>query len=211
MDFNLFATKGNLILSKNTLRLSKQGYELLDKKRTILINEMMSLISVADEIQKQINVTFAQAYASLQHANIAIGISSVRQISSAIPVDDSIRIRFRSVMGVEVPEITETPSHTLRPAYGFMNTMTTLDEAYLKFDQVRKLTVRLAEIETAVYRLATNIKKTQKRANALKNIIIPRYEQVVSDIASVLEEKDREEFTRLKVIKNKKEKEKKIS
>ena len=69
---------------------------------------------------------------------------------------------------------------------------------------MKRLTIRLAEIENAVYRLAMNIKKTQRRANALKNIIIPRYEGIVSNIQNVLEEKDREEFTRLKVIKRQK-------
>ena len=53
----------------------------------------------------------------------------------------------------------------------------------------------------AAYRLAMNIRKTQKRANALKNITIPTYTVLVKDISNALEEKEREEFTRLKVIK----------
>lgn len=203
MDFSLFPTKGNLIVAKNTLKLSRQGYELLDKKRTILINEMMSLIKTADELQAQIDVTFKEAYAALQNANIAIGISSVWHITGAIPIEDDINIRFKSVMGVEVPEVTYEKKD-LTPAYGFLNTGVTLDEAYKKFDKVRKLTINLAMIENAVYRLATNIKRTQKRANALKNIIIPRYQNMVIEIQNVLEEKDREDFTRLKVIKNQK-------
>ena len=77
-----------------------------------------------------------------------------------------------------------------------------MDEAYAKFYKVKRLTIQLSEIENAVYRLANNIKSTQKRANALKNIIIPRYERLTSHIQNVLEEKEREEFTRLKVIKN---------
>ena len=78
----------------------------------------------------------------------------------------------------------------------------------IKFNEVKNLTIRLAEIENSVYRLASNIKKTQKRANSLKNIMIPRYEKISSDIQNVLEEKEREEFTRLKVIKNGKNKQK---
>jgi len=200
---SVFATKGNLIVTKNSLKLSKQGYELLDKKRTILINEMMRLIKVADKIQSNIDSTFTKAYQALQNANIVEGISMVRQIAKAVPVDDSISIRFRSVMGVEIPEISYS-EQALAPTYGFMGVVIALDEAYQHFENVRRLTIQLAEIETAVYRLAVNIKKTQKRANALKNIIIPRYEEIVSNITNVLEEKDREEFTRLKVIKRQK-------
>lgn len=203
MAETVFATKGNLMTVKNSLKLSTQGYELLDKKRTILINEMMRLIKVADKIQSQIDSTFTKAYQALQKANVVEGISMVRQISQAIPVDNSISIRFRSVMGVEIPEISYKEQH-ISPTYGFMGVVIALDEAYVHFEQVRRLTLQLAEIETAVYRLAVNIKKTQKRANALKNMIIPRYETIVHDITNVLEEKDREEFTRLKVIKKQK-------
>ncbi len=64
-------------------------------------------------------------------------------------------------------------------------------------------------IENAAYRLASNIKKTQKRANALQNITIPMYENLVYTISNALEEKEREEFTRLKVIKQMKEKKEK--
>ena len=70
-----------------------------------------------------------------------------------------------------------------------------------EFEKVKKLTLRLASIETAAFRLATNIKKTQKRANALKNITIPKFKSLAFDIQNSLEEKEREEFTRLKVIK----------
>lgn len=54
MDPNSFPTKGNLILAKNSLALAKQGYELMDKKRNILIRELMELIDKADKIQGEI-------------------------------------------------------------------------------------------------------------------------------------------------------------
>lgn len=203
MAETVFATKGNLMMMKNSLKLSKQGYELMDKKRTILINEMMRMISEAEEIQSQIDSTFKNAYAALQNANITEGISMVKDIAEAIPIDNSISIRFRSVMGVEIPEVSYN-EHELHPSYGFMSSVIALDEAYEYFEKVRRLTLKLAEVETAVYRLAVNIRKTQKRANALKNIIIPKYTAVINNIVNVLDEKEREEFTRLKVIKRQK-------
>ncbi len=203
MDVTLFPTKGNLIQAYNTLKLSRQGYELLDKKRNILINEMLQLIDKAEKIQSQIDVTFKDAYSALQMANITIGISNVEQIGHAIPIEEDINIKFKGIMGVEIPIVTGG-EEIEQPGYGFFRTSVSLDDAYVKFEKVKRLTVELAEVENAVYRLATNVKRTQKRANALKNIMIPKYEKITKDIQGALEEKEREEFTRLKVIKESK-------
>jgi len=110
-------------------------------------------------------------------------------------------ITYRSVMGVEIPLVSLTPE-PIRLHYGFSLTNSLLDEAYFRFYAVKLLTAQLAEIENGVYRLAYAIKKIQKRANALKNVIIPRQESEVKFIADVLDERDREEFSRLKVIKS---------
>lgn len=200
MDPNTFPTKGNLILAKNSLELSKQGYDLMDKKRNILIRELMELIAEATDIQNEIDTTFTNAYRALQKANIQMGIHAVEEIAAGIPVEDSIRIKRRSVMGTEIPKV-EYEKKDLKPAYSFYGTKMSLDEACQQFEMVKELTIRLAEIENSAYRLAYNIKKTQKRANALSNITIPKYENLVKEIQEYLEEKEREEFTRLKVIK----------
>ncbi len=200
MDITLFPTKGNLIQAQNTLKLSQQGYELLDKKRNILINEMMALIDKSEEIQSQIDTTFTEAYRALQMANVTIGINTVEQIGHAIPIEEKIKIKSKSIMGVEIP-IVKMKDQEIQSRYGFFRTSVALDEAYIKFHKVKELTVELAEIENSVYRLAHSIQRTQKRANALKNVMIPRYEQITRNIQNALEEKEREEFTRLKVIK----------
>lgn len=200
MNKNVAPTKGNLMTVKNTLKLSKQGYEMLDKKRNILIREMMLLIEEAKDIQANIEATFAEAYRSLSAANLVMGVEHVDLIMHAIVVDESIDIKLRSVMGVEIPTARIGKTQKSLP-YELYTTNSALDEAFIKFSEVKKLTVRLAEIENAVYRLAMNIKKTQKRANALKNITIPLYEGLSKQISDSLEEKEREEHTRLKIIK----------
>lgn len=200
MDPNTFPTKGNLILAKNSLELSRQGYELMDKKRNILIRELMDLIAEASDIQEEIDTAFTNAYRALQKANIQMGIHEVEKISLSVPVEESIRIKRRSVMGTEIPKV-EYEEKDSTPAYSFYHTKMSLDEACQQFEKVKHLTIRLAEIENSAYRLAYNIKKTQKRANALSNITIPRYERLTKEIQEYLEEKEREEFTRLKVIK----------
>lgn len=198
-------TKGNLIIAKNTLALSKTGYGLLDKKRNILIREMMNLIDAAKALQSKIESTFTNAYSALEQANIDIGIETVEKIGYAMAVEDSLEIKFRSVMGVEIP-IVMLDEQPIKPDYGMKNTGSALDEAVVSFIKVKYLTRQLAQIETSVYRLADSIKKTQKRANALKNIMIPRYEEETKNIQNALDEKEREEFSRLKVIKSQKEK-----
>ncbi len=203
MENTLFPTKGNLIIAKSTLALSRQGYDLLDKKRNILMREMMARIDETKELQNEIDRTFADAYKSLERLNVVFGIERVDEISHAIAEEDSIDVNFTSVMGVELPKVSYEKKPVL-PQFGFYRTKSSLDNAYLKFSRVKDLTIKLAEVENSVYRLAVNIKKTQKRANALKNVTIPRYEAIVHHIQNVLEEKEREEFTRLKVIKRNK-------
>ena len=189
---NLLPTKGNLIAAKRSRMLAQTGYELMDRKRNILIRELMGMMDTAKELQGQIDAVFTE-YTALQAANIRLGICD--RIAEAVDVDDSLTLRYRSVMGVELPRIPGQ-SPPPRPEYGMGDTCSELDECYLKFYRVKELTRRLA-----IYRLADAIKKTQKRANALQNIVIPGLDGTIRFITDALEEKEREEFARLKVIK----------
>ena len=160
----------------------------------------MNLNEEAKAIQSEINDTFTNAYEALQQANIEVGIHYVQEISHAVPIESSIRIKTRSIMGTEIPKVEYTPDEA-GPSYGFYSTRESVDRAREGFLKVKELTIKLSMVENAAYRLAMNIRKTQKRANALKNITIPTYTALVKDISYALEEKEREEFTRLKVIK----------
>lgn len=197
-------TKGNLIATKKSLELAKVGYDLLDKKRNILIQEMMALVNEAEDVQSKIDETYSKAYLALQKANITLGICD--EISSAVPEETSLQLSYRSVMGVEIPivSVNEDFDEPKIP-FGLYMSNSALDEAHLAFDAVKRLTTRLAEVENSVYRLADSIKKTQKRANALKNIMIPRFESTVKFISDAIDEKEREDFSRLKVIKRRKD------
>lgn len=201
MDPREFPTKGNLMLAKNSLALARQGYDLMDKKRNVLLKELMALIDEAKEIQEQIDSTFTKAYACLQRANIEHGISKVQQLAFTVPIEESIRIQTRSIMGTESPHVKYDEKEN-NLTYSFSTTSESIDIAREAFREVKDLTIKLSMVENSAYRLASNIKKTQKRANALKNITIPMYTNLVHNINNALEEKEREEFTRLKVIKN---------
>ncbi len=202
----VFPTKGNLINSKKALQLAALGYELLDRKRNILIRELMALVEKAGQLRESIEDTYKDAYSALQMANISLGV--VTPYAECIPVENGLKMSSRSVMGVELPKL-ELESSSTKATYGFSQTSSHLDKAFIAFDKVKKTTVLLAEVENSIYRLSAAIKKAQRRANALQNIIIPRNEAIVKFISNALEEKEREEFSRLKVIKASKLKAKK--
>lgn len=198
-------TKTSLMAAQNSLELSLKGFELLDKKRNVLIMTMMGFIERAEEIQKKVAVVFRDAYEALQSANITMGISNVEQIAESIPEALGFDVLNKSIMGVEIPEINREQTE-LSHYYSFYHTNTALDVAMMKFHEVKQLLYDLSEIEDSVYKLAMEVKRTQKRANALQNIQIPKYKELVAKILEVLEEREREDFFRLKVVKKKGEK-----
>ena len=203
MSVNVSPTKSKLIETKKSLALAKEGHTLLDKKRNVLIREMMRLIDSAREVQENMEKIFAQAYASLQRANLSIGIEHVEEVGLAIKEVTNLSIRLKSIMGVEIPEISDI-SEEIEPSYGFVKTNANLDRAYKSFKRALSLIAKLAEIETTVYRLAREIKKTQRRVNALENVLIPQYEETVKFIESYIEETERDDFFRMKRLKQKK-------
>ncbi|SHE78216.1 V/A-type H+-transporting ATPase subunit D [Caldanaerobius fijiensis DSM 17918] len=202
MEENIAPTKSNLMEAQYALEFCKRGYELLDKKRNVLIREMMGLMDKAQDIQKKVRILFKEAYEALQVANITIGVVDVYEVAKSIPKTADFSILTRSIMGVEIPVI-KYKEEELQHYYSFYHTNTALDVAVQKFYEVKNLLYQLAEVEDSVFKLAMEIKRTQKRANALKNIQIPKYTAIVKMITEVLEEKDREDFFRLKVLKRK--------
>lgn len=202
MAQNVTHTKSNLMATQKSLALAKMGYNLLDKKRNVLIKEMMGLLDDVKLIRDQITDKYNLAYHALQEANISLGIIS--DIVEDVPVDYGIHVKYRSVMGVELPRIDYEESK-LNLDYGFEQANSKVDYAYKCFSDVKELTVKLAEIENSVYRLANAIRQTSTRSNALKNISIPQFEKTVKMISESLEEKERESFSVQKVIKSQKE------
>ena len=190
MALKVVPTKGNLIAMKKSLQLANLGYNLMDQKRNVLIKEMMTLLDDVKLIRDQITSSYQEAYDALQEANISMGL--ITDIVNSTPEDYGISIAYRSVMGVEIPKIAYD-KQPLKMTYDIERSNSKVDYAYNCFYNVKQLTVLLAEVENSVYRLANTIRKTQKRANALRNISIPRFESTIKVIS--------EEFTRQKVIK----------
>lgn len=193
----LTPTKANLIKAQTMLEFSKKGYELLDKKRNVLIREMMSMIDEVKKLQEEIDNIFKETYAAIQLAILTMGVGAVEEIAFSIPKNEEFTILSKSVMGVEMPFLKSKDS-ALQPTYGFYRTNPALDIVVTKMKKVQNLLYRTAEIENSVFRLAIEIKSTSKRANALDKIQIPKYAEMIKNITEVLEEREREDFFRLK-------------
>ncbi len=195
-------TKGNLIRLKEQLKLARSGYSLLERKRNVLLRELMGIVDEVRRIQKEILEEFEKAYKALQMANLDLGMEFIDEISKAVPEYTGMSIRMRSVMGVEIPEFRVEGLRREIP-YGIYRTNSALDRAYLSFTKVLELITRVSWIENTAYRLAYEIRKTKKRVNALENVVIPDIERKVKFIQDTLEEMEREEFVKIKKVKEK--------
>ena len=200
MDINATPTKGNLTTAQHTLRLAQQGYELMDKKRTILMKEIMTLSGKSDELREELAKAQKYAYKSLQTSIVELGREVVESAGESVGEEWGVDIKSRSVMGVQLPMVECICADELAPL-SLVGASCALDEAYVGFNEIKSLLIELSEVENTVYRLNISIKKTAKRANALENITIPKYEKRIKDIQSVLEEKGRDDFVRAMVVK----------
>lgn len=176
------ATRSNMTRIQAALKLARRGHDLLEQKRKILMSELMGRIREVREIQESMHTVFGEAYFSLQMANISMGIDSVERIALIVPEEDRFIVRLRSVMGIDIPEVDRIEPD-LTPVYSMGGTATgtssVLDNAYVNARKVVALIARLAEIETSVYRLAIQIRKTLRRVNALEKVAIPRSEMQI--------------------------------
>jgi len=199
-------TRSNLISTRQRLALARKGHDLLDRKREVLVMEIERMIDDAGRVQQQVQEQFRRAYTSIEGARAIMGTERVRRMALARPKEVDVHITLRSVMGVEVPSVSyQVPKRG--PLYGLGDTSVLLDQAQQKWGDVLALMGQLAQKVTTVWRLALELRRTQRRVNALENIFIPSYEETVTYIEDTLEEREREELFRTKLAKAKLEKE----
>ncbi|MDO4987976.1 MAG: V-type ATP synthase subunit D [Synergistes sp.] len=202
MTAKLAPTRGNLVRLTRDMAMAQSGHDLLDQKRQVLMMELVRYIASAKEIQEDVATVFKEAYDELQKANISLGIDTVEDISESVSVTSDITVRLHSVMGVEIPDV-DPLSANIEPCYSLCGSTGAMDCAYAAFRKVMVLMARLAEVETSVYRLAVQIRKTHRRVNALEKVVIPRGKEDIRFISDVLEEGEREDFTRMKLAQKK--------
>jgi V/A-type H+-transporting ATPase subunit D len=198
---NVSPTRINLIQTKKTLNLAESGREVLERKRDILLRELRNSIFEAERAREELLVALGRAYQSLTEANISKGSETIANVALGSTAEANYLIDYKSIMGVSVPSVEFQGEADPKPNYGFGSTSAELDKAFKQFHHVLQLIAELARAEGATYQIANDVRRTQRRVNALNHVLIPRYRNTAKMIEQVLEEKDREEFVRTKIIK----------
>jgi len=199
---NISPTRINLIQTKKTLKLAESGREVLERKRDILLRELRKSIFAAEIARNDLQEELGKAYQSLREASIAKGAETIANVALGSTHKTAYAVDFRSIMGVTVPLVTFQGETVAKPDYGFANTNAELDLAFKQFSEVLKKLAHLAQTEGTTFQIANDVRRTQRRVNALNHVLIPRYRNTAKLIELVLEEKEREEFVRTKRIKS---------
>jgi V/A-type H+-transporting ATPase subunit D len=199
---NIAPTRTNLIRLKKEMRFAKEGYAILDRKREALTGELVRVAKEADSLQKEVWALLETAYAAMEKARLVMGSDHVEWASLAVNKTVEVQMRLRGIMGVAIPQI-EASGEPPELLYSPGDTAAVLDEASAAFREVLIKVPQLSMLTAAVWRLANELKKTQRRVNALQHIFIPQYQHQIEFIVSSLEEREREETFRLKWLKTK--------
>jgi V/A-type H+/Na+-transporting ATPase subunit D len=198
---NISPTRINLIQTKKTLKLAESGREVLERKRDILLRELRNSIYEAEGTRRDLLDALAKAYQSLKEANMVKGSETVANVALTSSAEANFLVTYKSIMGVSVPNVESQVAADVKPDYGFANTSVELDNAFKEFYNVLNLLAALAKTEGTTFQIANDVRRTQRRVNALNYVLIPKYRNTAKWIELVLEEKDREEFVRTKIIK----------
>ena len=193
-------TKSNLLAVKEQLTVSNTGYELLEEKREILVRELMYLVEKVKLLEKDIDNVVEQAYPALKRMLIMDGSDQIERISHAVHYNFEIQEKKTTIAGMNFSTMdVEIPKKEL--FYSFMGTYANTDATINKFFELLTLLTQMASIRTIVWRLAEEVKKTQRRVNALDKMIIPQAIETKKFIEGVLEERERDNTFVLKNLK----------
>jgi V/A-type H+-transporting ATPase subunit D len=203
MQISIAPTKTNLLKVKKSLAITQEGYELLDEKRRILLEELSQIIDSVDRYQDQVDLALAEAYRLVDKATVASGKKRMEELSFSVDIKSEMAISQRRVMGVGVPIISlslrENP-----PYYSLHEVNLNVDEAIVKFRDILKLLATLAEKKITLLRLAEEAQKTIRKVKALEKIYLPYYREAFKYIGDRLDEESRDAFALLKLIKREK-------
>ncbi len=193
-------TKSSLFSVKEQLGIAREGFELLEQKREILIMELMRLVEEVKLLERDLDKRVSSAYGSLKQMLLRVGREGARDVSAGIQFEYATQEKHGKLMGIPLPTVdVRMPRMELK--YSFMSTNSACDATTVEFFELLKLISRMAEIRTMVWRLAKEVRKTQRRVNALEKIVIPDVEETKKFIEGVLEEREREVFFVQKILK----------
>ena len=194
------ATRMELLAIKKKIKLATKGHKLLKQKRDALISEFFTLVDDLKKTRKELEEKISVAFKSLILAQAVNGKEEVERAAGSSEQINPIEVSHKIIMGVKAPVFKWEQKET-KISYSMLSTSTELDTASTNFKNVLSTLIKLAEIEATVKSLAEEIKKTKRKVNALERILIPRLHEDATYITMRLEEMERENFSRLKIIK----------
>jgi V/A-type H+-transporting ATPase subunit D len=198
---NVAPTKTNLLRTRQELEFARQGHELLDQKRNILVIELLNLVDQAVDFQERVVKALEEAYRTLEQAVLRMGKLRVSHLASAVNIRAEIELKTRRVMGVRLP-VVQTSFVEHPPYYSPLGTSFWIDNSLEEFKEALQVMGRLAELKISIIRLAAEVRGTIRKVNALEKIAIPDLEQTVSFIQNRLEENERDMFVLMKLVKS---------
>ncbi|HOW53746.1 MAG TPA: V-type ATP synthase subunit D [Syntrophorhabdaceae bacterium] len=194
-------TKSNLLELKRQLAFAEEGYDLLEQKRQILIFELMSRLKRTRDAQRAVTEGLERAFDALREARLDIGSGEVDKAALAVKMDHSVEISQQRLMGMNIPGV-KVRMEPVGTRFGVGGTSANTDAAMSYFVELLPLLAELAELENAVLRLAKELRKTQRRCNALSKIFMPDYRETIDYITGSLEERERESVVILKMVRD---------
>jgi V/A-type H+-transporting ATPase subunit D len=201
---NIAPTRSNLLSLKDSLSFVKEGHSILDKKRELLNMELLKLVDKAEILQKKVDALITEAYHALELARLTMGREKMEWAALSVNTSREVTVVNHGMMGIPLPTI-ETYGSNPSLSYSMAGTSVLLDQTREAFEKVLAEIPELTTLQVSVSRLYRELKKTQRRVNALERIFIPNYEETIHFIEENLEEQDREEIFRLLWLKKKKE------
>ena len=195
-------TKSNLLKVKERLATAEEGYDLLEQKREILVMELMAKVEQVKILERDLNARVDTAYPSLKRMLVVVGRERAERLSRNISYHFELREKLVTTAGMRLPGLEiRFPDAELK--YSAANSFAECDETVLEFFELLKICTELAAVRTIAWRLAREVRKTQRRVNALEKVVIPTAKDTRVYIESALEERDRDSFFTSKLLKRK--------
>ena len=198
---NVTATKIELFRYKRSNQVASMVQKILDDKRKVLLKNIEEMISEAQKTRGGIWEPLQEIYESVNESYLSLGVATVDSVAQSTPAVMEVQSDVKRVVDVTIPVLTVTEKDTKSIPYGFADTNASIDRGAKLIKDLLPKICKAAEYENSIFSLAKALEKTQKLLNALENVIIPQYKQRVRFILATLEEREREEFARLKKVK----------
>jgi V/A-type H+/Na+-transporting ATPase subunit D len=195
-------TKSNLIKVKERLNIAQEGHDLLEQKREILVSELMRRVEQVKLLERDLEKRTDTAYPCAKRMLLMVGRQRARRLSENIHYNYKLKEKQIITAGMKLPGLEiDLPSIELK--YSPLNSFAECDETVIEFFELLKICTEMAVIRTIAWRLAREVKRTQRRVNALEKMVIPTASETKTYIESVLEERERDSFFTSKLLKKK--------